>query len=171
MDGAHLAASRAGARFEATGVSETDVRTRGQTPVWSAAAEALARGWTNFVGRLDGPMHLRFVVQPAVAVLLAIRAGVRDARKGAPPLLADLRNPAHRRERMRDAWRDVRRVFLVAVALDAAYQVWVHRGIYALELLVTATVLAVVPYGLVRGPAARIARAHLAARERARRAP
>jgi hypothetical protein len=117
-------------------------------------------------------MHLRFFLQPAVAVLLAIRAGMRDAREGASPFFASLRNPEHRRERLRHAWKDTRKVFFVAVVLDAIYQVWFYRAIYALEMLITATLLALVPYALVRGPAARIARAFLAARHHnAQRAP
>jgi hypothetical protein len=41
--------------------------------------EAIARGWDNLVGRLYGPMTFRLVVQPAVAIFFAIRAGLRDA--------------------------------------------------------------------------------------------
>jgi hypothetical protein len=38
------------------------------------------------------------------------------------------------------------------------YQLVVHRGVYTLELLITAVALAIVPYILVRGPISRIAR-------------
>ena len=43
--------------------------------------ETIARGWENLVGRLGGPMSFRFLMQPAVAIFFAIRAGVRDARR------------------------------------------------------------------------------------------
>jgi hypothetical protein len=121
--------------------------------------EAIARGFMNLLGRLDGPMHIRFIVQPAVAVLLALRAGMRDERAGEPPFLAALRQRERRRERLRQAWSDIGQVFLVSVVLDAIYQVWIQHGIFLLELLVTATLLALVPYGLVRGPARRIGHA------------
>jgi hypothetical protein len=134
--------------------------------VGTPVEDAVIRGWTNFVHRLDGPLHARFIVQPAVATLLAARAGVRDARAGNPPFFAALCTPEHRRAWLRRAWSDVGKVFLMAVLLDVAYQVWIQRGIYALELLLTATLLALVPYGLVAGPAACIARAFLAARDR-----
>ena len=49
-------------------------------------------------------------------------------------------------------------VFIVALVLDSIYQVIVHSGIYALELLLTATILALVPYVIVRGPVTRLAR-------------
>jgi hypothetical protein len=31
--------------------------------------------WTMLIGRADGPLTFRFVFQPAVAAILAIRAG------------------------------------------------------------------------------------------------
>jgi hypothetical protein len=126
--------------------------------------EAIARGWADLIARLDGPMHLRFFLQPAVATLLAIRAGVRDAREGKAPFLVAIARAEQRRERLRHAWGDIGRVFLLACMLDAIYQLRAHRGIYLLELLLTAVLLALLPYSLVRGPAARIARACLAKR-------
>jgi hypothetical protein len=48
--------------------------------------------------------------------------------------------------------------FLVAATLDAIYQLIIHRFIYPLELLFTATLLALVPYFVLRGPVNRIAR-------------
>jgi hypothetical protein len=56
------------------------------------------------------------------------------------------------------AWQDVGKVFIVAMILDAIYQLIVHRGVYVLEMLITATLLAIVPYILLRGPVNRIAR-------------
>src|SRR3954451_5380247 len=47
--------------------------------------EAIERGWNNLIGRWDGPMSFRFLIQPAMAILFAIRAGLRDARQGEPP--------------------------------------------------------------------------------------
>lgn len=139
---------------------------RAEARVGTPVEDAVIRGWLNLGHRLDGPLHVRFFVQPAVATLLAVRAGVRDARAGNPPFFVALRTPEKRRAWLRRAWSDVRRVFLMAVLLDVVYQVWVQRGIYALELLLTATLLALVPYGLVVGPVAHIARALLAAKDR-----
>ena len=50
-------------------------------------------------------------------------------------------------------------MFVVAVVLDAVYQLIVQRGMFLLELLVVAIVLAIVPYVLVRGPVSRLAAA------------
>jgi hypothetical protein len=104
-------------------------------------------------------MSFRLILQPAVAILLALRAGMRDAREGRPPFLwAVLSDQSCRRELMRQGWKDVGNVFLVALVLDSIYQVMVHSGIYALELLLTATILALVPYVIVRGLVTRLAR-------------
>lgn len=114
--------------------------------------EALRRGWEDLIGRSDGLMTFRLIMQPAMAALFAIRAGLRDAREGQPPYLwAFYANPGRRRELWRQARNDVGNVFILALVLDAIYQVVEHAGIYALELLLTAAILALVPYVIVRG--------------------
>jgi hypothetical protein len=121
--------------------------------------EALRRGWENLIGRSDGPMNFRLILQPAVAILFAIRAGLRDARNGQMPFLwAIFSNPGQRRQLLRQGWKDVGTVFIVALILDSIYQVIVHAGIYTLELLITATILAIVPYAMTRGLVTRLAR-------------
>src|SRR5262249_45075120 len=117
------------------------------------------RGWHNFLARTEGPLHFRFFFQPAMAALLAILAGIRDARAGRPAFLREVFfNTAGRRDLVLSGWKDVSRVFFLAVALDLIYQVVVHRGLYPLELVLTAVILALVPYFVLRGPANRIAR-------------
>jgi hypothetical protein len=113
----------------------------------------------NLIGRLDGPMHFRFILQPAVATVLAIRAGLRDAREDRPAFLwTVLTKPEQRRESLIRSWKDIGKVLIVAVVLDVIYQVIVHRAVYIFELLTTAALLAFVPYVLVHGPVNRIAR-------------
>ncbi len=63
-----------------------------------------------------------------------------------------------RRELLRQARKDVGKVFIVALILDSIYQVVVHSSIYTLELPITATVMAIVPYAITRGIVTRIAR-------------
>jgi hypothetical protein len=65
---------------------------------------------------------------------------------------------------LREGWKDVGKVFLLAAILDGIYQLIVHRGVYILELLITALVLAVIPYVLFRGPISRIAKMVFATR-------
>ncbi len=58
---------------------------------------------------------------------------------------------------MRHGWKDLGKLFLVAVVLDVIYQIIVLRGVYAGQLLIVAATLAVVPYLVVRGLTNRIA--------------
>src|SRR4029077_5619460 len=59
---------------------------------------------------------------------------------------------------LREGLKRVGRVIVFALVMDAIYQFLVLRWFYPGEALVTAFVLAVLPYLLIRGPAARIAR-------------
>src|SRR5258706_15173249 len=125
--------------------------------------EILERVWENLIGRTSGPMNLRLIIQAAVATFIAVRAGLSDARESRPAFLwAALSNPTYRPELLRQGWKDVGKVAILAMVLDSIYQLIVHRGVYVLELLITATVLAIIPYVLVRGPVNRIARRRLA---------
>lgn len=104
-------------------------------------------------------MSFRLLVQPGVAIFFAVRAGLRDARLGKPSILCDLlSDPTTRQERFREVWKDVGTVFIVALVLDSIYQVIVQGGVFALELLITAAVLALVPYVVSRGLFTMIAR-------------
>ena len=48
----------------------------------SVLLEMIGRGWENFLARPNGSLSLRFYVQPTMASLLALRAGIEDARQG-----------------------------------------------------------------------------------------
>jgi hypothetical protein len=121
--------------------------------------EILRRVWENLIGRSTGPINFRLIIQPTVASIIAIRAGLKDAREGRPAFLwAAVSNPGYRPQLLRQGWKDVGKVFILAMVLDSIYQLVVNRGVYVLELLITATVLAIVPYVLIRGPVNRIAR-------------
>ena len=134
--------------------------------------EIFARVWENLNGRLTGPMNLRLIIQPTVATILAIRAGLRDAHQNRGAFLwAVLWNPAHRRELLQQAWKDIGKVFLLATILDVIYQLIVHRGVYLLELLITAVTLAVIPYVLIRGPISRVVKMVFTARPAMKQPP
>lgn len=121
--------------------------------------ELLARIWENLAGRLDGPMKFRLLLQPTVAAIFAIRAGLKDAHEGRPPYFWTIfTDPAQRSELLREGWKAVSKVFIVAVVIDVVYQYLVFRWFYPGEALITAFILAFVPYLLIRGPVNRIAR-------------
>jgi hypothetical protein len=46
--------------------------------------DLLTRFWTDLVGRLTGPMTFRLILQPLMAILIAVRDGVKDAREDRP---------------------------------------------------------------------------------------
>lgn len=117
------------------------------------------RVWENLIGRVSGPMWFRLVIQPLVAIFFAARSGVRDAREGRTPFLwTTIMDKSKRPDLLRHAWSDVGKVFIFACILDAVYQLIVHRGVYILEMFIVATVLAVIPYVLIRGPVSRLVR-------------
>ena len=122
--------------------------------------ETLIRFVTNLVGRLTGPMGFRLFLQPAVAMFFAIRDGLQDARDGRSPHLWQIVTgpPEARRRRIRETWRAVLKVFIMALVVDGIYQVIVVGWVYPVEALVTGVVLAFVPYVLLRGIVTRIAR-------------
>jgi hypothetical protein len=120
--------------------------------------EMIGRGWDNFLARPNGSLNLRFYIQPTMAGLLALRAGIQDAREGRQGYLwAILTNPGRRLQLLHEGWRGAMTPFLMAVALDTVYQLITAKFVYPLELLFTATLLALVPYALLRGPFNRLA--------------
>ena len=109
------------------------------------------------MGRPSGPLFFRLILQPIVATVLAIRAARNDARKGRPAFfLAIMLEPKKRRLLMREAWGHIGTLFLVGVGLDVVYQLIVFHGIRPVQSLIVATVLAVIPYLVVRGLTNRI---------------
>ena len=101
-------------------------------------------------GRASGPLNFRLIVMPTVVAFLAIRAGLRDAREGNRPFLwALLTNPAAVSS---SVFKDIGKVFIMAIVLDTTYQFLVFRACYFLQVLVVAVSCAIVPYVLIRGP-------------------
>ena len=123
--------------------------------------ETLNRIGANLIERVSGPMSFRLVMQPLMAIYFATRDGVRDAREGHPAYFWSLvHDPSHRRQRMREGWTSIGKLFVLALALDAVYQFIVLRWFYPGEAIIVATCLAVVPYALIRGLVNRLSRTH-----------
>jgi hypothetical protein len=106
-----------------------------------------------------GPMKFRIYLQPAMALFLAIRGGLQDAKAGKPPYFWGLFTDKGQRESMlKDGWRHIARVFILAIVMDAIYQYIEVRFFYVGEAISVAIILAIIPYLLVRGPVNRLAR-------------
>jgi hypothetical protein len=113
----------------------------------------------DLFARLDGPLHFRFIVQPLMATIFAVIDGVKDAKAGRSPYFwALLSTPERRNALVKEGWKSVGKIFILAVILDAVYQLKVHSTVYAGELLIVAFVLAIVPYLVLRGPINRLVR-------------
>lgn len=113
---------------------------------------------TNMAERVSGPMHLRLFMQPIMAAVFAVIAGLKDAKDGKPAYFwALFTQPEHRRDMLKDGWKSVGKVFLAAMLLDIIYQLIVERWVYPFEVVLVAFILAIVPYLILRGLVNRIA--------------
>ena len=117
----------------------------------------LSTFWTDFLARFDGPLHFRLFVQPLMAIVFAVRDGTRDAREGRSAYLWTLlTDSAQRRYLLESGWKGISKVFVLAVVLDVVYQLIVWREVKPVQALLTAAVLALIPYALLRGPVTRV---------------
>lgn len=103
--------------------------------------------------RLNGPLNFRLIVMPIVVSVLAIRAGLKDAREGRPTFMRGIfSRPAERSQILRSAMADIGKIFIVASILDTAYQIMTKRPFRVIEVLFVAVACAIVPYLMLRGP-------------------
>jgi len=120
-------------------------------------ADAWHRLIEHLLSRASGPMHFRLLMQPAMAIFLAIRDGVKDSKESKPAYLWSIfTQPEDRTQLLKDGIKSLTKILIMALALDAIYQLIQFRWIYPGEEIVVALVLAVIPYALMRGPANRI---------------
>lgn len=121
--------------------------------------DLLSRIFENLIDRVSGPMKFRLILQPLMAIFFAVRSGLKDAKENRPAYFwAMFTNPDNRQEMLRDGWKSVGKVFVMAVVIDLVYQLIVLRWFYPFEALVVAAILAFIPYLVIRGPVNRIAR-------------
>jgi hypothetical protein len=117
------------------------------------------QGWEEILARLDGPLHFRFIMQPSMASILAIIDGVKDAKLGKPAYFwAVIVTRDRRNELIKEGWKSIGKVCILAMVLEVIYQVMTHRLEFRGYLFVAAFVLAILPYLLLRGPINRLAR-------------
>ncbi len=118
-----------------------------------------ARVLENLVARVIGPMKMRLVIQPLMAAVFAVRDGLKDAREKRPPYFWALFTlPEQRAEMLRDGWKSVGKIFVIAIVIDLVEQLIDLRWFYPGEALLVAFILACLPYLLIRGVVNRVAR-------------
>ena len=131
--------------------------------VWhGVSGDAFRRFWHDLAERPDAPMRFRFVLQPVMAAIVAIRDGREDARAGRSPyFMTVLRNPQERMGRLREGINATARIILLGLVMDVIYQLIVLKTFYPNEALVIALLLAFVPYLIIRGLVLRVARSRI----------
>jgi hypothetical protein len=123
------------------------------------SAEVRERIWQNMLERPGGPMTFRFILQPAMAAIAALRDGVNDAKRGRPPYFWTLlTNPSELSGLLGEGLISTARIILLGLFMDVIYQAIVLKTFYPGEAVIVALTLAFLPYLALRGPIARIAR-------------
>jgi hypothetical protein len=110
-------------------------------------------------GRLTGPGRLRFIFQPAFAIMLGCRGGLADARAGRPAYLFGLLfSGRHRRHYARSAWAATRDLVAMGIVLDAVSQLLIYQQVHPGAALVVGPLLIGSPYAVSRALTNRVAR-------------
>jgi hypothetical protein len=132
--------------------------------VWHGlSTDELQRLWRNIAARPGGPMTFRFVLQPAMATVAALRDGIKDARLDRTPYLsAILLGSAGKGARLWEGLLSTGRILILGVIMDVAYQLSFLDSFSPGESAIIAILLAFLPYALLRGPLARAAKVRLA---------
>ncbi len=127
--------------------------------LYGLSVPVFERIWQNLLERPGGPMTFRFYLQPTMAAIAALVDGLRDARTGrAPYFWTILSDPAKRTARLNEGLISTARVLLLGLCMDLIYQYVAFDVFHPAEAVIVAVLLAFVPYLLLRGPIARIAR-------------
>jgi hypothetical protein len=109
--------------------------------------------------RFSGPGRFRFILQPALAIVLGLRSGLADVRAGHPPFLIGLLlHPGRRRELLRSAAASIRNLLAMGIILDVAFQLVLYRSVHPGAALVVGPILICTPYAVARALTTRVAR-------------
>jgi hypothetical protein len=102
---------------------------------------------------LRGPGHLRFVIQPLIAILFGLRDGRMDRALGRPPYVVSLltRSPAGRRARLREGLRSIVVPLCLALGASLLFQFLVMRRVHLWAALAYAALFVALPYAITRG--------------------
>ncbi len=109
--------------------------------------------------RLTGPGRFRFILQPAMAIFLGIRAGISDAKaRRAPYLLSIFVDGQGRRSLLKEAFEQLAVLIAVSILLDAISQFLILHEVFPGPALIIGPVLIGFPYSFTRAMTNRIVR-------------
>lgn len=102
--------------------------------------------------RIDGPMKFRLILQPLMSLIFAYKAGMRAAKaKDKPFVKGIIQDKDRRKEFTSEIWKDVGKLFILALILDIVFQIIVLNTVHPIGAIVTAVFLAIIPYLIFRG--------------------
>ena len=109
------------------------------------------RFWANLFGRLQGPMTVRFYLQPALGLVAALQDGIKDARFGHKAFFwTALWDPTQPRGRLSEGLISTSRMALIGFAMDLIYQFRTSAHFYPVEAVMIVLLLAIIPYFIFR---------------------
>lgn len=116
---------------------------------------------------VGGPGRMRFVIQPVIAILLAVRDGRRDAHGGSAPFFYRLFfRTGERRELLRSAWSTLVTPLAIAFVIDSILQIVILKSYRLRDSIGVAVLLVGLPYSMIRGFACRVTRVAMRHRHR-----
>ena len=111
----------------------------------------------RLIARVVGPMSLRFVFQPLVALLLGIRDGIMDVKAGEPPFIIDLIvERENRRAKLAGILKSLSKTIIMATFFDMVAQYLIFDHVHVIPAIMVGVFLLSVPYSLARGLTNRI---------------
>jgi hypothetical protein len=127
--------------------------------LYGLSVPVFERIWQNLLDRPGGPMTFRFILQPIMATIAAALDGIKDARTGRTAYFWTIvTDPAKRGDRLHEGLIATARVILLGLCMDLIYQYLVFDTFHPAEAVIITALLAFMPYLLLRGPVARVAR-------------
>ena len=117
----------------------------------------ITRFFDNLGLKTEGPMKFRFILQPIVSLIFAVKAGLRDSKSGEVTYFWGLvSGKGERKDLLKEGWKDVGKLFIIALLLDIIAQIIILKTVYPFEAVITAIILAFIPYIIFRGIVNRI---------------
>jgi hypothetical protein len=106
-----------------------------------------------------GPGHLRFFLQPLLAIILGIRDGVADARLERPPyILALATDRALRGKRVREMLKRLTVPLVLGIGLSVVFQLIIRDAVHPAAAVGYGIIFVAMPYMLARALSNRASR-------------